>query len=299
MHHRLEPPGEDVGVGNPPAGVLFQELAQDAFQFFGRVGRVLADRLRLLEPLFVQHLGQRLAAKHRPPGQQGVHQRPQAVEVGPPVDRPALGLLRGHVFGGAQHAARAGQPRVPEEPRNAEVGQLHVVLGRHQQIAGLDVAVDHAAVVGVAQCAAGLDADPRHLAPLETPPAPQFLLETVAVDQLHRIEQVALLLAEAEEPDDVGVVEFAERFDLGLEAAAKTLLLGQGGREEFDGGRLARLAVDRLVDRSHAAAAKLADDLIGTKPFDFHERGVRGQGSGIRDRDNAPRLRSRGVLNFS
>ena len=149
-----------------------------------------------------------------------------------------------------------------------------MVLGCHEQIAGLDVAVNHAAVVGVAQCAAGLDADPRHLAPLETPPAPQLLLETVAVDQLHSVEQVALLLAKAEEPDDVGVVEFAERFDLGFEPAAKTLLLSQGSREEFHGGRLARLAVDRLVNRSHAAAAKLADDLIGAKPFDFHENSL-------------------------
>ncbi len=145
-----------------------------------------------------------------------------------------------------------------------------MAVGRHQQVARLDVAVDDAAVVGVAQRAADFDADPRHLAPIETPSPPQFLLQAAAVDQFHRIEQVPFLLAEAEQADDVRMVELAEGLDLGLEADAEALFLGQAGGEQLDGGRLARLAMDALVDRAHAAAAELADDLIGAKPFDFH-----------------------------
>ena len=127
---------------------------------------------------------------------------------------------------------------------------------------------------------ADVDAHPRHLAPIERASPPQFLLQAVAVDQFHRIEQVALLLAEAEQPNDVRMVELAKRLDLGLEADAKAFFLGQGGGEKLDRGRLARLAVNAFVDRAHAAAAELADNLIGPKPFDVHGRD---EGLGIWD----------------
>ena len=78
------------------------------------------------------------------------------------------------------------------------------------------------------------------------------------------------------------MVEFAERLDFGLEAAAKALFVSQVGREELDGGRLARLAVDRFVDRPHAAPAEFADDLVGSKAFDFHVRGKE-RDSGVAD----------------
>ena len=76
-----------------------------------------------------------------------------------------------------------------------------------------------------------------------------------------------------------GMVELAKRLDFDLEAVAKTLFLGQGGGEKFDGGRLARLVMHALVDRPHAAAAQLADDPIRSEPFDFHEQKV-ASGSG-------------------
>ena len=196
----------------------------------GVSGGVFPHRLRLLEALLVQHVGERFAAKHRPPRQQRVQQRAEAVEVGAGIDRPPLGLLGGHVFRRPQHVARGGQPRVAEEPRDAEVGKLHSAVGGQQQVAGLDVAVDHAPVVRVAECAAGLDADPGHLAPVEMPPLPQLLFQAVANDQFHGIEQMPVLLAEAEQADDVRMVQLAEGFDFSLEADAESLFLAPSRR---------------------------------------------------------------------
>ena len=44
-----------------------------------------------------------------------------------------------------------GQPAAAEEPGDAEIGKLHLALGGQQQVARLDVAMDDAAVVGVAE----------------------------------------------------------------------------------------------------------------------------------------------------
>ena len=287
LQHRFQPPGEDVGVWDSPVRFLLQQLVHNSLELLGNVGHVLANRFRLLVALFVQHFGKRFPAKQRPPGQQGVHQRPKAVQIGPRIDGLAGGLFGRHVFGRAQDVAGAGQPRVAEQTRDAEVGELHAAVGGQEQIARLDVAVDDAAVVGVTQRAARLDADPRHFAPIEMPTAPQLLLQTVSIDQFHRIEEQPLLLAEAKKPDDVRVAELAERLDFGLEPAAKPLLASQVGRKKLDGGRLAGLAVDCLIDRPHAAAAKGADDLVGTEPFDFHAR--KGSGFGSQGSEKTPR----------
>ena len=219
----------------------------------------------------MQHLGQRLAAKHGPPSHQRVHHRAQTVQIGPRVHRPPVGLLGGHVFRRPQHVAGAREPAVAEEPGDAEIGELDAAVGRQQQIARLDVAVDDAAIVGVAQRPAGIDADLGHLAPIEPPSPPQFLLQAAADDQFHGVEQLAVLFAEAEQPHDVGVVELAEGLDFGLEADAEVLLLGKAAGQQFDGRRFAGLAMDPMIDGPHAAPAKRADDPIGAKPFDFHE----------------------------
>ncbi len=304
LQHRFQPPGKNVGVGNSPIRILLQDLGQDLLELFGHVCHEFANRFRLLATLLVQHFRKRLASKQRPAGQQCVHQRPKAVEIGSRIDGLPRRLLGGHVFGRAQDVAGAGQPRVAEQPCDAEVGKLHGAVGGQQQIARLDIAVDDAAVVGVAERAARLDADPRHLAPIETPAAPQFLLQTVPIDQLHRIEQQSLLLAEAEKANDVRMVKFAERFDLGLETAAKSFFARQIGGKKLDGRDLAGLLVNCLIDRPHAAAAKSADNLVRTEPFDFHaSEGYRVRWSGFRNRRlseflaaAAPAGRSRSLL---
>ena len=139
-----------------------------------------------------------------------------------------------------------------------------------EQIPRLDVAVDHAAVVGVAQGPGDIHADPRHVPPGEGPPAVQFLFQAAAGDQFHGVEEVLVLVAEAEQPDDVRMVELSQGFDFRLEAMAEIGVVGHRRGEQLDGRRFAGLGVDPLIDRAHAAAAEFSPDLIGAKPLDKH-----------------------------
>ncbi len=130
--------------------------------------------------------------------------------------------------------------------------------------------MDHAAVVGVAQGLGQFDADPQHFAPGEDPPAAQLRFQAAAGDQFHGVEEVVALLAEAEEADDVRMVELAEGLDFGLEALAEVGLVDEGLGEELDGGRLAGFGVDPFIDGAHAAAAEFPPDSVGTQLVDLH-----------------------------
>ncbi len=155
-----------------------------------------------------------------------------------------------------------------------------MAIRRQEHVARLDVAMNDAAIVCVAQSPAHFDADLRGLTPLELPPTAQFFFKAATVDQLHRIEQMAFLMAEAEEADNVGMIKLAKGFDLALKPDAKAFFFSQRRRQQFYGRRLAGLAVDRLVHNPHAASAELADDLIGAEPLEFHGKDW---GSGIGD----------------
>ena len=155
-------------------------------------------------------------------------------------------------------------PAAAEKPGDAEIGKLHLALGGQQQVARLDVAMNDAAVVGVAEGLGHLDADPQHFAPGEDPPAAQLRFQAAAGDQFHGVEEVVALLAEAEEADNVRMIEFAEGLDFGLEALAEVGLVDEGLGEELHGGRLAALGVDPFIDGAHAAAAEFPPDSVGT-----------------------------------
>ena len=134
-------------------------------QLFRHVGRVATHRVGLGVALQLQHLQQARRAKRRPPGQQRVQHSAQAVQVAAMRDGPAVGLLGRHELGGSQHAAAGRHARAAEQLGDAEVGKLDFARGRQQQVGGLHVAMDHAAVVGVLQRAAGLNAVVDRLAP--------------------------------------------------------------------------------------------------------------------------------------
>ena len=80
------------------------------------------------EPLKLQHLGQILRAEGRSASQERVHHAAQAVLIAARSHRPAIGLLGRHVVGRAQHAAGRRQRCHAEQPRDAEVGQLHMLI---------------------------------------------------------------------------------------------------------------------------------------------------------------------------
>lgn len=88
--------------------------------------------------------------KRYPTGQHLVQNHPQSIEVGTIVHRPALGLLRRHVFRGAHHHTGAGQAGALSGTGNAKIGDLGRSIGREQDIGRFDIPVDHTSGKGPA-----------------------------------------------------------------------------------------------------------------------------------------------------
>jgi len=112
--HGLETAGQHHRVRETLLRFFFQQLVYDSCEFRGRFRRIARDGIRFGVALQLQHFDQRSRAKRRPPGQQRVHQPSQTVLIAACRHGLAAGLFGRHVFGGAQHTAVAGQPRIAE-----------------------------------------------------------------------------------------------------------------------------------------------------------------------------------------
>ena len=90
-------------------------------------------------------------------------------------------------------------------------------------------------------------------------PAPQPLRERLALEQLHRDEQLAAVLADLVDLADVRMIDARRRAGLAPEALARRLVAGQRGHRLERDGALEPL-VARGVDDAHPALAELAHD---------------------------------------
>ena len=230
----------------------------------------LARRHRRLAYVLVRHADRRVADERRPADQQLIEQAAGRVDVGTGVDGLAARLLRGEVLRGADHRRRLrhGGAGVGDRPGDAEVHHLdRARLGQHD-VGRLDVAVDDAGLVAVAERVE------YALGQLERPlrqdlaAVAQHVAQRRALDQLHHDvgdrgpgERIGLL-AGVVDRDDRGVVEPGGR----LRLAAKTGLEGgvdrQVGAELLDRDRAAQPAVDRSTDLGHATATEQLSELV-------------------------------------
>ena len=170
---QADPPGADRLVVEEPGQVL-GEVARRLVTVRRPLGQQLQDdRLQVARDPRVEHpggdrlvrrdlldqLGGAAALEGGAEGEQLVEGRAQAVEVGPAVDRADPGLLGAHVARGAEQAVVLGQARVGEPSGEPEVGDPDEPAAVDQEVRRLDVAVDHAPVVGVPERLGGLAAD--------------------------------------------------------------------------------------------------------------------------------------------
>jgi hypothetical protein len=126
------------------------------------------------------------------------------------------------------------------------------------QVRRLDVAVDEAVQIGLAQAERGLPAQLDRLAGRQLALALEALLQALAVDQLHGEEHQAVLLADEVDMGDVGVVDAG----LGARLAAKPLarhgVRGLARRQHLERDRTVEREVVGPPHLAHAAAAQLA-----------------------------------------
>jgi hypothetical protein len=173
----------------------------------------------------------------------------------------AVEPLGRQVGGGAEHRAGGGQlGHVLGALGDAEVDHLPVIAGP-QDVAGLDVAVDHPGPVGGAEGGEDLQ---RHRA------GGRRRHRTVAQDvgqrrpgqALHDHVRHLVVLARVEHRHHVGVAEPGRRPGLGLEPAPDRGLAGQVGEQELDRHPPSQPAVLGGPHLAHPAPAEQALELV-------------------------------------
>ncbi len=235
------------------ARVLLKALEAKRLQVAVHLRIQGSRRLRVLVHHLRERVERRLGLKRRPVGQELVKHRAQAVDVGERRDFAPLSgcLLRWHVGRRPHDGPSAGELAVAlEPPGQAEVGDVGLSFAIQQDVSGLEVAVDDAALVGVVDCSSECGNQPRRLlrgAPEASQRAP--------LDQLHAEIGVPLELADLVNRHDPGMVEMGRRFALGAEAQR---LIGRGHlprQQHLEGHGAVKFDLPRPVDDAHASRA--------------------------------------------
>jgi hypothetical protein len=142
-----------------------------------------------------------------------------------------------------------------------EVGDLGGAVLGQQDVAGLEVAVDDAALVGrVHGPGQPLDQLRR---PLRRPGRTvELAREAAAGDELQREVRPAVLLADLVDLYDVRVLQGGDRLGLAAETGQFFRTGVAAGQDHLQGYEPLELQVSSLVDHTHTATAQLAENLV-------------------------------------
>ena len=189
----------------------------------GDVGIERENRDRLFRDDPVEHRVQGLAREGFRERQELVEDSTCSEDVGARRRGLAHGLLRGHVVWRAEDDPSLGDGLAGVHAGEPEVEDLDSSCRRHDDVGRLDVSVDDAAAVGVAQAVADVG---QHANPVGEGNRGASLHQTpdvVSLEQLHRHVELAVDAPEVVDLHDVRVIEPADRLGLALEAL---MLLG-------------------------------------------------------------------------
>ncbi len=163
----------------------------------------------------------RLSAQHL------VQHAAETVDVASAVDIGAVhALLRAHVQRRPERDPRGGEPGVAREergPGNPEV-RHHRIAARQQDVARLDVPMDHALVMGVRQRFAHVAGDAHGLVDFEMSLAIEPVPQRLAVDERHHVVELPVGGAGVVHRHDVGMGEAGRDLDLAQKALRPQML---------------------------------------------------------------------------
>ena len=172
--------------------------------------------------------------------------------------------------------------------REPEVGDAHTIVVADQHVGGLDVPVHEPDRVRRHDAAPRLNQEPQRFGRSLGRPGRVIgrpLPERYALDELHRHEDVAVVLAHLVDRDCVGVAQLREHLGLAPHSLGGNLgVVGVEPPQYLDRDLSLELRVASGVDRPHAARAELAHDLKAP------DRRALGRGAEQPRRDLAPHL---------
>ncbi len=248
----------------PPLGVLLQRLHHDLFDRGRHRRRARAQGRRRVVGVGHQIFDGDVRVERRAAAQDLVHQHAQRVDVRAPVQVLVARLLGRQVRRSAADHARLRDPRAAlARAGQPEVQDLGVVAdgpGRldHEDVLGLQIAVDQVQLVRVVQRLADLGHDSAGPRRIQRTLLVDDVGQVSSLEQFHdEVELVALGPSEVEHRDDVRVRHPAGGLRLLHEPLDDDLVVGVAGTQELDRD----FAVHRVLQRAvHAAHAALAED---------------------------------------
>ena len=256
---RIGGSGHGHGIRGPALGLLLQEAVDEATQRFGH--RVRQRRMLLID-LGDGDRDLRVTGERTLPGQCLIGDDAQGVEVGAGARALARGLLRCQVLGGAHDLTGLRQRSLVCDSGDAEVGDLDPEVRCHEDVAGFDVAVDDADLVGRTQRLRGLGDDAQSVRLRQGCAAFDDRRQCLAGHVLHDEIGGSLLVAVVEDAGDSGVGCAAHVLRLGAEACEEGGVREVFVLEDLRCDLTAEYGVDALPDLSHTAHGDARGELV-------------------------------------
>jgi hypothetical protein len=194
--------------------------------------------------------------KGRHTGDQLVEHHSEGVQIGAMIDPPALCLLGGHILGCPHQYSGPRQLNLVTRPSDPKVRDLGPPVRGEQYVARLDVAMDHAAGVGIVQGGGQFPNDPEAFC-VANPSRLESLMQGATLQMLHSNVVYSLLLAYIVDGDYVGVIEPGCRAGLSLKASQEFGLMPEVRGEYLQGDVALQGRLPGQVDNSHPATPKL------------------------------------------
>src|ERR1044071_3058590 len=158
-------------------------------------------------------------------------------------------------------SSAAASWRMTSVARSAEDAELRGAVGRDQDVAGLDVAMDDPRRVGELERRGELEDDLGGALGGERPLARDHHLGRHALDVLHRDVAMRAVAGDAVDLHDRWMIEPRDAARLGEEPGLWVVLGGRPG-QHLDRGRAEQRLVGREVDHAHVAASEDAQQAV-------------------------------------
>src|SRR5258707_1151802 len=261
--------------------IFLQRLHDDAFQ--RRRDAAIARTRRIRS--FVEDGADQLRALRLRKGPQArghfVEHRSGGIDVAARVHGQAAQLLGRHVRHGAGDVRGGGGNTLrevaflcrDEQERETKIQNLQAAVRRDHQVAGFEVAVDDAVLVGDCQSFGQLRAKANDFQ-LRQRAAFQPLAERAAGNKLHGQKVHAGLRVEFVDGFDVRVIELGESQGFFAELAARAFVCKRAGRPDLHRDVAIELLVVGAIVFPHAARADSLDDAVVADRLANHWQGT-------------------------
>ncbi len=242
--------------------IFFAEGAvDDAGEFFGTLGRAFADWLGIILQDVEDEGAVVIAGEWALVADHFIEHDAESPDVGALVGMLAAQLLGRHV---AQSAEQRARLRVGtfRDARDAEIHHFDYAIESEDNVGGLDIAVDHAAAMGIIEGAAGLHDVAEFLRERERRFAGDQFLQAFAFEVFHGDEGKAVRFGHFVDGDDVGMLQAAGGFCFAVETLEQVGIFHDHGGDRFYGDGAADEGIARFEDYAHGAAAELAENFV-------------------------------------